>query len=203
MRKGERTKEHVVKVAAGVMNRHGWLSTPVQAITQATGLTKGGLYNHFDSLRSLSEQAFSYATRRLIAMVDQHTTMPGSAEARLLALLAAFDWVAGRKPPFDAGCPLLNAAIEIDDVDEAYRAEVVAVSAHIQDAIAGVIAQGVASGEFRCDLAPSAQARFLFAAFEGGVMLAGLHRDGTILHEVKANLATLISSWTVTRTTSP
>ena len=117
MRKGERTKEHVVKVAAGVMNRHGWLSTPVQAITQATGLTKGGLYNHFDSLRSLSEQAFSYATRRLIAMVDQHTTMPGSAEARLLALLAAFDWVAGRKPPFDAGCPLLNAAIEIDVVE--------------------------------------------------------------------------------------
>lgn len=195
MGKGERTRFRVVEGAAAVMNRKGWLATPVSEVLAAADLTKGGLYNHFGSLGELRAEAFDLASGRLAAIVRDRLAGDGSARNRLARLLSAFGFVGARQPPFDAGCPILNAATEADDADEALRQRVAAAALGIITAVEACIADGVRSGEFRPGLDPCRAARFLFATFEGGVMLAGLTQDPARFEEVKEDMMAVINGW--------
>jgi TetR/AcrR family transcriptional regulator, transcriptional repressor for nem operon len=194
-RKGERTKQRIVETAAGLMNRQGWLSTPVSTVLASTGLQKGGLYNHFDSMADLSTQAFNFASGQLLLLVRKRLSESGTAEQRLRHLLAAFTWVGQRRPPYHAGCPILNAAIEADDTNEGLRLQVADVARSIISELESVIALGRQTGEFRQSLEPRRAAQLMFASFEGGVMLAGLMRDPNLFSEIKNDLETVIQSW--------
>ena len=195
MGKGEDTRRRIVEAAAGVMNRRGWLATPVSAVLDATNLQKGGLYRHFTGMHELAGEAFDLASGRLIALVQERLGNDGPARDRLVRLLAAFSFVGARRPPFDAGCPILNAATETDDLDDALRDQVAAAARRIVALLEAVIAAGVQSGEFRPELNPRRAAMLVFAAFEGGVMLAGVTRDPLLFNELKEDLVGLVDGW--------
>lgn len=197
MGKGEDTRQRIIETTASVMNRRGWLVTPVSAVLAATNLQKGGLYRHFTGMHQLAEEAFDFASGQLVAIVHARLGEDGSARDRLARLLAAFSHVGTRRPPFDAGCPILNAATETDDLDEDLRGRAAAVACAIMAAVEGVIAEGVRSGEFRPGLNPRRAAQLLFAAFEGGVMLAGLTRDAHLFDEIKDDLLQLVDGWLI------
>jgi TetR/AcrR family transcriptional regulator, transcriptional repressor for nem operon len=199
--KGERTRQRIVETAAGLMNRSGWLATPVSAVLAATGLKKGGLYNHFVSLDDLAAQAFDHASGQMVAVIEQRLATDGTAPERLLNLLAAFEHAG--QPPFASGCPILNAATETDDMHEPMRQRVAAVVSHILALLEGVIRDGRTAGEFSADVEPRRAAQLLFAAFEGGVMLAGVLRQPVLFSEIKNDLEALIASWAQPRTVTP
>ncbi len=196
MGKGSETRLRVISAAAASLNRGGWLATPVSEVLAAANLTKGGLYNHFGSQRELTDTAFDFAAGRLIALVQSRLAGPGPAQERLTRLLDAFDRIGTRLPPFEAGCPILNAATEADDQDEAMRERVASAALHLIGLLAECIAEGVRAGEFRPGLDPVRAARLLFATFEGGVMLAGLTRDGAAFADLKADMLDLVAGWT-------
>ena len=195
MGKGEDTRRRIVEAAAGVMNRRGWLATPVSAVLDATNLQKGGLYRHFTGMHELAGEAFDLASGRLIALVQERLGDDGPARDRLVRLLAAFSFVGARRPPFDAGCPILNAATETDDLDEVLRGRVAAAAGRIVTLLEAVIAEGVRSGEFRPSLDPRRAAWLVFAAFEGGVMLAGVTRDPAVFEGIMEDLVRLLDGW--------
>lgn len=195
MSKGERTRSRIIEGAAAVMNRKGWLATPVSDVLAATELTKGGIYNHFGSLRELTEEAFDLAAGRLMGVVQDRLASGGTARNRLAHLLKGFDLVGTRRPPFDAGCPILNAATEADDADDAMRQRVAAAALKIMAALEKCIADGVRSGEFCPGLDAARAAQFLFATFEGGVMLAGVTREPQRFTAVKDDLLAVINGW--------
>lgn len=197
MSKGEQTKQRIIEAAAGVMNRQGWLSTPVSAIMTATRLQKGGVYNHFDGMADLTVQAFDFASGQILSIVRERLSAPGTARQRLYQLLAAFEFVGRRRPPFDAGCPILNAATEADDADDNMRERVANVVSIIIGELEAAIEEGRKSGEFRKELDPRRAAQFLFAAFEGGVMLAGVTRNPGMFSEIKSDLTAIIDRWLV------
>jgi len=45
--KGERTRQRIVELAAPVFNRQGYVGASLRNLIEATGLEKGGIYNHF------------------------------------------------------------------------------------------------------------------------------------------------------------
>ena len=59
MSKGEQTKELILSQAAVVFNRQGYFGARLDDIMRATGLEKGGIYNHFASKDDLALQAFA------------------------------------------------------------------------------------------------------------------------------------------------
>jgi len=197
MGKGESTRRRIIEAAAGLMNRRGWLATPVSAILTATNLQKGGLYRHFTGMHELAGEAFVFASGQLMAVVQTRLGSNGSSRDRLINLLAAFSLVGDRRPPFDAGCPILNAATETDDLDDGLRERVAQVARRIIASVEAVIAEGVRSGEFRYGLDPRRSAQMLFAAFEGGVMLAGVTRDPSLFGEIKDDMVRLVDAWLV------
>jgi TetR/AcrR family transcriptional regulator, transcriptional repressor for nem operon len=197
VRKGLRTRLAIVQSSAALMNRRGWLSTPVSAVLKGTGLKKGDLYNHFDSMADLSSAAFEFASEQLIALVHKQLSRSAHARDRLRDLLNAFDIFAKRRPPFDAGCPILNAATEVDDIDDRMRGQVVEAIDKILGLLEAVIAEGILRGEIRPEIVPTRSARLLFACFEGGVMLSGVTRDPALFVGIKSDLSALIETWFV------
>jgi len=196
VRKGQKTRQRIVETAAALMNRSGWLATPASQVLAGTKLTKGGLYNHFSGLDELAAEAFDFSAGLILKLLKTKLQIEGNARDRLFHLLDAFEMIGARRPPFDAGCPILNAATETDDVDEDFRRRVARVATQIIDELEAVIRAGILAGEFHSALDARRSAQFLFAAFEGGVMLAGIMRDPTVFAQLKSDLRALIDRWT-------
>ena len=45
--KGQETRQRILAEAAAIFNQRGYEGCSIQAIMEATGLEKGGIYRHF------------------------------------------------------------------------------------------------------------------------------------------------------------
>ncbi len=179
--------------SASLLNREGYLRTPVSEIMRATGMQKGGIYNHFASREELGLEAFNYAFRRmrdrLLAAVAEKT----SARQKLLALIDVFrDSPAG--PELEGGCPVMNLAVEADDADPKLRQAARQAMGALQGLFERIIKEGVARDEFAKRDA-RATAIHMVAALEGALMLSNLYKDSEYLGAVARHLAAEIQGW--------
>ena len=58
MSKGDDTKERIIEQTAPLFNQMGFFGSSLSDIMQATGLKKGGIYNHFGSKEQLALEAY-------------------------------------------------------------------------------------------------------------------------------------------------
>lgn len=176
MRKGEKTKERIIEQTAPLFNQRGFSGSSLADIMAATGLHKGGIYNHFDSKEELVLQAFDYAAQRVsdrltLKLADKHTNVE-----RLLTIAAVFcDHVLN--PPVPGGCPLLNTAVESDDTFPLLRERVCQAMDRWRERIRIVVRDGMTTGEFRERLEADVIATRFIATLEGGVMMSRLYGD--------------------------
>ena len=61
MRKGEQTRQEIIREAAPIFNQQGYDGAALSDLMKATGLEKGGIYRHFESKQQLAAEAFDYA----------------------------------------------------------------------------------------------------------------------------------------------
>ena len=120
MSKAEATKAHIIQQSAIVFNQRGYAGSSMADIMQATGLKKGGIYNHFASKDELALAAFDYAVSLLSQRIWSVVRTERNAIARLDALVSAYLTYID-DPPIVGGCPILNTAIETDDTDSPLR----------------------------------------------------------------------------------
>ena len=59
--KGAATRQRIVELAAPVFNQRGYVGASMRDLVDATGLEKGGIYNHFGSKEQLALEAYDYA----------------------------------------------------------------------------------------------------------------------------------------------
>ncbi len=176
MRKGERTRERILRQAAPVFNRRGYFGASMADIMEATGLEKGGIYNHFDGKDDLAIQAFDYAAGLLQQRFRAALDGKEHAVDRLLAIVAVFRANVA-DPALPGGCPVLNTAVESDDAhpllcDRARRA-----MDGWRELIRQTVIRGIERGEVRPATDPDQLATVLIATLEGAVMLSKLYRD--------------------------
>lgn len=191
-RKGEVTRERIVAQTAGLLNREGYLRTPVSEIMRVTGLQKGGIYNHFESRQALTLEAFDFAVGRMRDRLLSAVASERSAKDKLRALIEAFrDSAQG--PAMEGGCPITNMAIESDDADPELRAAARGAMGQLIGLFEKVVAAGIERGEFAKGDARS-RATHLVAAIEGALMLSNLYKDKTYLHSVAERLKQEVSA---------
>lgn len=185
-RSGEATRKHIVEHSAQLLNASGYLRTPVSDIMQATGLQKGGIYNHFESRDALARAAFDYAVDRMVARFTEAMAGQASAVDRLRGLIRVF-----RNLPLDevlrSGCPIANMAVESDDADPPLRDAARQAMGRLLGLFEKVVAEGMRAGE----IAPGdarIKAVQLVAALEGGLLLTNLFKDGEYLRQVADQL---------------
>lgn len=65
MRKGQVTKEQIIRQSAGLFNTKGYAGTSLSEIIERTNVRKGGIYNHFESKEEIALSAFDYMFAKL------------------------------------------------------------------------------------------------------------------------------------------
>lgn len=191
MRKGEQTRERLLAQAAQVFNQRGFFGASLSDLMQATGLQKGGIYNHFESKEALALEAFDYA----IARVDQafRDALAGKTTARdrLLAMIGVLQSLV-ENPPVRGGCPLLNTAIESDDAHPALRTRARQAMDQWRTTIQRIVGKGMRQGELRPDIDADEVASLLIATLEGGVMLSKLYDDPIHIRRSAAHMSAYV-----------
>src|SRR5438552_6856918 len=178
MRKGEETRENILARAARLFNEKGYYGVSLADLMKATGLQKGGLYNHFESKEKLALEAFDYSVKRVSDRFTEARAGKRHAAARLHALIEAMRNYT-LDPPVPGGCPILNTSIENDDGNPALRTRARKAMEDWRGLIRRIVTQGIARGELR-KTDPDAFATFFIATLEGGIMLTKLY--GAPLH---------------------
>lgn len=195
MRKGEKTKLHIIMKSAELFNEKGYAATTMQDIMDATGLTKGGLYRSFTSKDDIAIEAFQYAGQVLWSHFAAAMEPCRTATGKVLAMCDVYgDTV--HNPPIRGGCPLLNTAVESDHSFPVLRDRAMAAYEQMLAFIQGVLQQGVAAGEFRADMDTEQVASFLFSAIEGGIMASRLTRDNKHVRFAKQQIEATLAAFT-------
>ena len=84
-------------------------------ITELTGLTKGSIYGNFENKEAVAQAVYRYNAKnignQLLSVVQN---CKGGAQEKIVAILDYYrdNWEDFSKA---GGCPLLNAATEVDD----------------------------------------------------------------------------------------
>jgi AcrR family transcriptional regulator len=185
--KGERTRQRIVELAAPVFNRQGYAGASLRDLIGATGLEKGGIYNHFGSKEQLALEAYDYAMSRITDRLARSQDGVTDPVERLISMIEAFATNA-RRPAIEGGCPMMNTAIEADDTHSELcdRARTSMTLWH--RLIGRIVKDGKALGTFEPELDPYALASTITAALEGALMLARLYDDPAHMDRVAAHL---------------
>jgi AcrR family transcriptional regulator len=196
--KGERTRRRIVELAAPVFNRQGYAGASLRDLIGATGLEKGGIYNHFGSKEQLALEAYDYAMSRVTARLARSQEGRTDAVDRLVAMIDAFATNA-RRPVIDGGCPMMNTAIEADDTHTELRDRARASMTLWHRLVGRIVKDGKAAGTFSDDLDPYTLASTITASLEGALMLSRLYDDASQMDRVVAHLVTHVEGLRVSR----
>jgi TetR/AcrR family transcriptional regulator, transcriptional repressor for nem operon len=185
--KGLNTRRRIVELAAPVFNRQGYVGASMRDLTGATGLEKGGIYNHFGSKEQLALEAYDYAFSRVTEGLARSQDGATDSVDRLQRMIRAFAKFA-RKPAVAGGCPIMNTAIEADDTHPELRDRARASMTLWHRLIGRIVKDGIADGTLAAGTDPHALAALLTGSLEGALMLSRLYEDPAFTDRVVAHL---------------
>ena len=174
MRKGEQTRQEIIRKAAPIFNQRGYDGAALSDLMRATGLEKGGIYRHFESKQQLAAEAFDYAWKLAVDTRFEGTQDVPNAVDRLKLFVRNFwDRRAGLVP---GGCPLLNTAIDSDDAHPPLRKKARRALGYWLGRLESIAEEGKQKGEIRPGIDPEELATLIVNTLEGGLMVSRLQR---------------------------
>ena len=179
MRKGERTRQDIVRNAAPLFNTKGYEGTSLSDLMAATGLQKGGIYRHFASKEELAAEAFDYAWGKAVnGRLDGVADVSNSVD-RVKRMIANF--VERRSGLVEGGCPLLNTAIEADNGNALLRGRARKALRTWSERIAEVVKEGKRKREIDGRTDPRKLSQLIIGSLEGALMISRIEgNDGAL-----------------------
>jgi TetR/AcrR family transcriptional regulator, transcriptional repressor for nem operon len=174
VRKGEQTRQEIIRKAAPIFNQNGYAGTALSDLMRATGLEKGGIYRHFGSKQELAGDAFNYAWKLAMDTRFKGTEQIPNTVDRLKQIVRNFrDRRTGVVP---GGCPLLNTAIDSDDGNPRLRAKALKALGSWLDRLQSIAEERQRRGEVRSDVDSEKPATLIASTLEGSHMVSRLRR---------------------------
>ena len=187
MSKAEATKARIIQQSAVVFNQKGYAGSSMADIMQATGLKKGGIYNHFASKDELALAAFDYAVSLISQRIWSVVRTKRNAVDRLDALVSSYLTYID-DPPIVGGCPILNTAIETDDTDSPLRDRALAAINSWRSLIVKIVEKGIKKGEIEATVEADTIATIIICNIEGAMMMSKLEKNPVHLRRAIAHL---------------
>jgi TetR/AcrR family transcriptional regulator, transcriptional repressor for nem operon len=171
------TRERLLQAAFREVYRYGFQSAGIETILAATNVTKGALYYHFDS-----KEALGYAIiEEIVAKLTSDRWMLPLERSKdkdpIDALIGVVQAIPHEPKDVKSGCPLVNLAQEMSQLDEQFRKRLQKIFRAWQEGIATTLRRGQSQGTVRRDLVPEETASFLIAMVEGYEVLAKNAQD--------------------------
>jgi TetR/AcrR family transcriptional repressor of nem operon len=191
LRKGERTRQHIVAQAAALFNQKGYEGCSMGQIMEAAEIEKGGIYRHFASKEELALAAFDFAWEEV-----SHGRTRGLEEIKdpLLRMEAFIRNFVERRPALRGGCPLLNTAIDADDGNAALRARAREALDDWRTRLGSLMDSAMRQGTVKAEIQPRAVASIVIGTLEGALMISRLDGDRRALETARDHLISYITS---------
>jgi TetR/AcrR family transcriptional repressor of nem operon len=193
-RDAEATRQRIIEAAFAEMHRHGYQGMRLDDVLAAAGITKGGLYHHFGSKKSLAMAVIDTVIR---AYVEDNWLRPLQAsEQPLHTLIEIIRGQAGSVSDdiIRLGCPLNNLAQEMSPLDEDFRQQLNAIYTQWSAGIVNALENGRRSGSLQPTLDPEKVAMFILAALEGCMGMAKNAQNRAVLNSCTAGLISYLES---------
>lgn len=168
--KAEKTKQFILETASPLYNEKGISGVSIDDVLEATKLTKGCIYGHFNGKDDLSEQVIDFSLKKMSEKVAAVISKGKTPKEKIFFYLDFY------KNPMDTyiagGCPIFNTAVEADDNFPAIKKKVATVLTTGQEEISNILKEGIAKGEFSKKLNAEVFAFKMLSAVEGGIVLS-------------------------------
>jgi AcrR family transcriptional regulator len=159
--KGEQTRQIVLERAVDMAARSGLTGLTIGTLAQSAGLSKSGLFAHFDSKEELQLAVLAQARDAFVDRVLRPALAVPRGELRLRTFFAG--WLAFARDR-SAGCVYLSSRAEFDDQPGRVRDQLVRDYRDLLDSIGQMVVAGRTDGQFRADVDPAQVAQELEGA---------------------------------------
>jgi TetR/AcrR family transcriptional repressor of nem operon len=173
--KGEMTRGKILDEATQVFHRKGFLTTTINDLLDATGITKGNLYFHFASKEDVGLEVLRRAQSAFRGFLDD--ALQGETPGAKLDNFFSHAMERNRSKGFVGGCLFGNTALEASDNAPPFAELVSEVFAEWIAKLQETIQAAQASGQVRQDLPASALAELVVGTIEGGIMQSRLKKE--------------------------
>jgi len=197
--KSERTRRRIIEKAAPLINKKGAAGTSIAELTAATGLTKGGIYGNFKNKDELILAVYDYHAAFLNRIFARELARADTPGEKLAACPAVFRKLYAHTCAY-GGCPIVNTATEADDTHPALCRRVAETVDLLKNRIAGLISQGIETGEIRPETDARRTAGLILSLFEGGGILARVTGRDTFVTDAVDHIEALIKDIRHTQT---
>lgn len=187
----EQTKQALLDAALLVFSRDGFTASRLVDIAAEAGVTRGAIYHHFESKANLYLALLERAEAEQQAVMQAAVEEGGTIAAITRRIMARSFAALAHRPTFRRVMALSLFKVadseELAALEEKRRQEAVTLI----EAIAGIMAQGVAAGDFRADLDPRTAARAFIAYQQGVTRLWLANPEAFAVEEEAGKLAAL------------
>ncbi len=170
MTKGSDTRQTIVRHGVDAAYRVGVGGLSIGHLATALGMSKSGLFAHFQSKEILQIEVLREARAQFVGNVVQPALAAQRGEPRVREL--ADRWLTCGTQRQPGGCLFVKAATELDEQEGPVRDQLVRDHRELYATIARIFRGGVSEGHFDADVDPTQ-----FAADLYGIMLAFYHAN--------------------------
>ncbi len=170
-RRGGDKRDRILEAAIKVFARSGFHATRVSEVAKAAGVADGTIYLYFESKEDLLVSLFEDRVERLLAFMRGELPKQPNAPAKLRAVIdMQLGLLEGERELAEVITIILRQSTRLMKEFAAPR-----FLAYL-DAIAKIVAEGQAAGDFRKDISPHIAARAVFGALDGITLTWALGR---------------------------
>lgn len=146
MRKGEKRKKELLKIAYDMFITQGYENTSVDEIIEKAQIAKGTYYYYFESKEQMLEEVIDMMIDNEAEMAEQVIGMDIPVPQKIVGILASIK-------PTEAEQPVKNALFQPENVLMHYKVRQKLINV-LTPLLSEVIEEGVNEGIFECDNIP-------------------------------------------------
>ena len=170
-RRGGDKRERILRAAVKVFAKSGFYAARVSEVAKAAGVADGTIYLYFKSKDELLVSLFEDRVEKLLSYLQSELPKLGSAPEKMRRIIELqLGLLEGERDLAEVITVILRQSTKL--LKEYAAPKFVSYL----DAIAKVVAEGQAAGDFRKDLSPNLVARATFGALDGIALTWALGR---------------------------
>ncbi|CAM1352072.1 MULTISPECIES: TetR/AcrR family transcriptional regulator [Tenacibaculum] len=192
MSKSEKTKAFIIETVAPIFNKNGYSAMSLSKITEATGLTKGAIYGHFQNKEELAIDAFRYSVRRVLKDLNKEVSLGKRPIDKLLRIASFYETYYQYNKEF-GGCPILNIGVDSNNQNTGIADLVRFYNHKILNQFSLLIDTAKHANEIKKSINSLVLAKRFFYMIEGAVYMSHIMKDESYLIDVSETMKLIIN----------
>ncbi len=185
--KGQSTREYIIEKAAALFNTHGYNGCSLNDIMDATGLKKGGIYNHFKNKDAIALEAFEYSFKKIFEKFRNKLDNSKGAKEKLFSIIDTYMELF-HDPIMEGGCPIFNTAVDANNTHPELRKKAQQAINSLKKYIEIKINQGMSSKEFKPNCNPDEISSMFIINMEGAIIYSLVNDDVKYLSQTSKRI---------------